>query len=258
MSNAGDIANEWDRELMARVNWRGPTLSRPKNRAKANEVDMKTQNELRSRRRGAGPYLALAVLVAQERSVLPAQQNVLINRADQSRIKGDSDAPIRILEVSDFQCPFCARYNRETLPILDSLYIKTGKVEYVWISFANPSHQFAWPAIEAAFCAGAVGKFWPMHDILFERQGVWSTAEDAFATFVGYAEELGIDAASFGVCLRDDRTAPLQVRDFQSVNRAGISSTPFFIIADSLSIRGAAEAGQFQAVLDSLLAAENE
>jgi protein-disulfide isomerase len=250
---------------------------------------MKTQNELRSRRRGAGPCLALAVLVAlgcseeagtaqetspptetagqdasnetaapQERSVLPAQQNVLINRADQSRIKGDSDAPIRILEVSDFQCPFCARYNRETLPILDSLYIKTGKVEYVWISFANPSHQFAWPAIEAAFCAGAVGKFWPMHDILFERQGVWSTAEDAFATFVGYAEELGIDAASFGVCLRDDRTAPLQVRDFQSVNRAGISSTPFFIIADSLSIRGAAEAGQFQAVLDSLLAAENE
>lgn len=195
---------------------------------------------------------------AQERSALPTQQNVLINRADQSRIKGDSDAPIRILEISDFQCPFCARYNRETLPILDSLYIQTGKVEYVWISFANPSHQFAWPAIEAAFCAGAVGKFWPMHDILFERQGQWSTAEDVFATFVGYAEELAIDAASFGVCLRNDRTAPLQVRDFQSVNRAGISSTPFFIIADSLSIRGAAQASQFQAVLDSLLAAEAE
>ena len=190
----------------------------------------------------------------EEVSVLPTQHSVLLNRADQARIKGSSEAPIRILEISDFQCPFCARYNRETLPVLDSLYIRTGKVEYVWISFANPSHQLSWPAIEAAFCAGAVGKFWPMHDILFERQGEWSTSEDAWATFVEYAGELRIDPESFGACLRDDRTAPLQVRDFQSVNRAGISSTPFFIIADSLSIRGAAQVGQFRAVLDSLLA----
>ena len=191
--------------------------------------------------------------VQEEWAVLPSQHSVLINRADQARIMGSPEAPVRILEVSDFQCPFCARFNRETFPVLDSLYIATGKVEYVWISFANPSHQFAWPAIEAAFCAGAVGKFWQMHDILFERQGEWSTSEDAWATFVDYARELAIDGESFGACLRDDRTAPLQVRDFQSVNRAGISSTPFFIIADSLSIRGAAQVSQFRTVLDSLL-----
>ncbi|MEJ2369872.1 MAG: thioredoxin domain-containing protein [Gemmatimonadales bacterium] len=236
-------------------------------------------------RRPAGPGLAMAMLVAlgcsgepgtaqetptpagepaledslnaepvqEEWTVLPTQHSVLINRADQSRIMGSPEAPVRILEVSDFQCPFCARFNRETFPVLDSLYIATGKVEYVWISFANPSHQFAWPAIEAAFCAGAVGKFWQMHDILFERQGEWSTSEDAWATFVDYARELSIDGESFGACLRDDRTAPLQIRDFQSVHRAGIRSTPFFIIADSLSIRGAAQVSQFRTVLDSLL-----
>lgn len=236
-------------------------------------------------RRRAGPGLAMAMLVAlgcsgepgtaqetpapsgepavegsreadpvqEEWIVLPTQHSVLINRADQARIMGSPEAPVRILEVSDFQCPFCARFNRETFPVLDSLYIATGKVEYVWISFANPSHQFAWPATEAAFCAGAVGKFWQMHDMLFERQGEWSTSEDAWATFVDYARELWIDGESFGACLRDDRTAPLQVRDFQSVNRAGISSTPFFIIADSLSIRGAAQVSQFRTVLDSLL-----
>jgi protein-disulfide isomerase len=162
----------------------------------------------------------------EEWAVLPTQHSVLINRADQSRIMGSPEAPVRILEVSDFQCPFCARFNRETFPV---------------------------PAIEAAFCAGAVGKFWQMHDILFERQGAWSTSDDAWATFVDYARELWIDEESFGACLRDDRTAPLQVRDFQSVNRAGISSTPFFIIADSLSIRGAAQVSQFRTVLDSLL-----
>ncbi|MCZ6825069.1 MAG: thioredoxin domain-containing protein [Gemmatimonadetes bacterium] len=185
--------------------------------------------------------------------VLPDEQEIMINRADQARIKGSSDAPIRILEISDFQCPACARFNRETLPLLDSLYIRTGKIEYVWISFANPSHDFAWPATEAAFCAGAVGKFWPMHDVLFDRQSEWSTAKDAFPRFVEYAEELAIDSASFAACIREDRMAPLQVRDFQSVNRAGITSTPFFIIADSLSVRGAAAATQFQTIIDSLL-----
>lgn len=227
----------------------------------------------RGRRSSAGPSAALTAAVAATSmlgaarpaagqddadspdawSVLPTQLSVLLSRADQARVRGSSDAPVRILEISDFQCPFCAQFNRETFPVLDSLYIRTGKVEYVWISFVNPSHQLAWPAVEAAFCAGAVGKFWPMHDVLFERQGEWSTAADAWATFVGYARELRIDEASFGACLRDDRTAPLQVRDFQSVQRAGISSTPFFIIADSLSIRGAAQASQFRTVLDSLL-----
>ena len=202
---------------------------------------------------GGEPAAAGGADGQEERAVLPEQHSVLISRADQARIKGSSEAPVRILEISDFQCPFCARYNQETLPILDSLYIETGKVEYVWISYANPSHQLAWPAIEAAFCAGAVGKFWAMHDLLFDRQGEWSNTADAYGTFVGYARELHIDEESFGACLRDDRTAPLQVRDFQSVSRAGISSTPFFIIADSLSIRGAAQASQFRAVLDSLL-----
>ena len=63
----------------------------------------------------------------EEWAVLPTQHSVLINRADQSRIMGSPEAPVRILEVSDFQCPFCARFNRETFPVLDSLYIETGK-----------------------------------------------------------------------------------------------------------------------------------
>jgi protein-disulfide isomerase len=184
---------------------------------------------------------------------LPDQQEIMINRADQARIKGSSGAPIRILEISDFQCPFCARFYRDTLPVRDSLYIRTGKIEYVWISFANPIHEFAWSAIEAAFCAGSVGKFWPMHDVLFDRQSEWSTAKEAFPRFVEYAEELAIDGASFAACIREDRMAPLQIRDFQSVSRAGITSTPFFIIADSLSVRGAAAAAQFQTIIDSLL-----
>lgn len=190
---------------------------------------------------------------AQEGAVVPSDPAVAAERADQARAKGREQAPVRIVEISDFQCPYCRQFNDETLGALDSLYIRTGKVNYVWISYANPGHRKAWPAIEAAFCAGAVGQFWTMHDLLFARQEEWSAADDVFATFVSYAEELDIDAASFGACLRDDLLAPLMLRDYTNVLRAGISSTPYFILADSVAIRGAAPIETFRSAIDTLL-----
>lgn len=191
---------------------------------------------------------------AQDASVLPEDRQAVTQRADQARVKGEEGAPVRIVEVSDFECPFCARFYDQTFPVLDSLYIRSGKATYVWISFPNPSHALAWPAIEAAFCAGAVGKFWPMHDVLFQRQSDWTQAEDPFATFVEYARELDIEADSYAACMRDDHMAPLIVRDYQNVIRSGINSTPFFIVADSVAIRGAAPVDSFRAVIDTLLA----
>ncbi|MFQ5689970.1 MAG: DsbA family protein [Gemmatimonadota bacterium] len=191
---------------------------------------------------------------AQEAAVIPSDRSVADQRADKARVKGAEDATLRIVEISDFQCPFCAQYYRETYPAVDSLYVKTGKVSYVWISFPNPQHPLAWPAIEASFCAGAVGKFWSMHDILFSRQAEWTASANPEATFVGYAAELGIDRASFEDCVRNDRVAPLQVRDYQNVVRAGINSTPYFILADSVAIRGAVDLASFRTALDTLLA----
>lgn len=191
---------------------------------------------------------------AQEPSVVPADANVIQERADQARVKGSADAPIRIVDVSDFQCPFCARHHRETFPGIDSLYIQTGKVSYIWVSYPNPGHALAWPAIKAAYCAGAVGKFWPMHDLLFQRQGEWTQSADPFSTFLDYATELNIERESYADCYRNDRTAPLQVRDYGNVIRAGIGSTPFFIVADSISLRGAADLATFQETIDTLLA----
>ena len=191
---------------------------------------------------------------AQDSSVVPTDISTITQRADQGRVKGDEAAPLRMVEVSDFQCPFCERYFRESYPTLDSLYIETGKLRYVWVSFPNPRHEHAWPAIEAAFCAGAVGKFWQMHDLLFERQSDWSESKTPVKKFEGYAVGLGIDSTSFRACVEEDRPAPLQVRDFQSTMRAGIDATPFFIVNDSVSVRGAAPLERFRTLLDSLLA----
>lgn len=186
-------------------------------------------------------------------AVVPAELQVATERADRARVKGDEDALVRIVEISDFACPYCAQFYNETYPALDSLYVETGKANYVWISYANPGHPRAWPSIEAAFCAGTVGRFWPMHDILFERQAEWREAEDPFTVFVDYAAELNIERESFADCMRNDMLAPMQVRDYTNVVRAGISSTPYFIIADSVAIRGAAPLENFRSAIDTLL-----
>ncbi len=190
---------------------------------------------------------------AQEGSVVPSDVLVAGERADKGRLKGADDAPVRIVEISDFQCPFCRQFHDETLAQIDSAYIQTGKVSYLWVSYANPGHSQAFASSEAAFCAGAVGKFWPMHGLLFERQEQWSGSADPYAAFVSYAEELNIDGESFGSCVRNSLLASLLLRDFTSVSRAGISSTPYFILADSVAIRGAAGFDAFKQAIDTLL-----
>lgn len=215
-------------------------------------------------RTGAGSLagLALALVLAgcqaeasgvQDGAVVPRDMQVAGERADKARIKGSDDAPIRIVEISDFQCPFCRQFHVETLGKIDSAYIATGKASYLWISYASPSHGRAFASSEAGFCAGAVGKFWPMHDLLFERQEEWSAAPDPYETFLGYADELEIDTESFGWCMRNGLMAPLLLRDFTSVSRAGISSTPYFVLADSVAIRGAADFATFSSAIDTLL-----
>lgn len=202
------------------------------------------------------PQLAAPPEAAAQENVVPEDAVALISRADRARILGSDDAPIRVVEISDFECPFCARYNRETFPTIDSLYIETGKIQYVWIGFPNPSHPRAFPAIEAAFCAGSVGKFWPMHDILFENQAEWMEAPNSMEVFARYASGLGIDVPSFALCMTHDRMAPLMVRDYEGVVRAGISQTPFFIVADSVPIVGAAPLEQFVEAIDAILEAK--
>jgi protein-disulfide isomerase len=217
----------------------------------------------RPRPRVAGAVLALVGVglsgvpsaAAQESATVPADQTEILERADRDRARGDTTAPIRIVEISDFECPYCARFQRESARALDSLYVETGKARWLWISFPNSTHPRAWSAIEAAFCAGAAGRFWQMHDLLFERREEWTRAEDPNAAFVAYAREAGVDATSFADCLRNDQTAPLQLADYESALRSGITSTPFFVVGDSVAIRGAVSTDRFRSAVDSVLAA---
>src|SRR5690349_18876426 len=106
---------------------------------------------------------------------------------------GRRDAPVTIVEFSDYECPFCRQFVSATLPTLKSTYVDAGKVRYVFRDFPlEQLHPHARKAAEAAHCAGEQGKYWEMHDLLFQNQQALGTDDLA-----GYAGRLGVDAATF-------------------------------------------------------------
>ena len=138
--------------------------------------------------------------------------------------RGSETARVVMIEYSDFECPFCMRFARETLPELDRQFIATGKVRLVFRHLPLGKHRFAQKAAEAAECAGHQGKFWPMHDRLFLDPK--SLADEDLRA---HASALGLDSPAFETCqagLMADRVQS----DSASARLLGVTGTPAFFI----------------------------
>lgn len=155
----------------------------------------------------------------------------MVERALESRAKGDPAAAVVVFEIADFQCPYCARFSADVGKELDRKYVQTGRVQWVFVNLPLHTHRLAWVAAEAALCAGAAGDlFWPMHERLFAEQQRWSAMDDPGPFFARTARELGVDQAEYAACVAQDRVAPLILQDFGSGISAGITGTPTFIV----------------------------
>ncbi|RME83555.1 MAG: hypothetical protein D6775_07805 [Caldilineae bacterium] len=186
-------------------------------------------------------------------TVTPSPTPDLDFAAEEVTSKGDPDAPVVIVEFSDYQCPFCLRHFRETLPSLTKDYIETGKVRYVFKDFPLSSiHPQALDAALAAECAGEQGAYWSMHDRLFGEQERWAGKSDAVDTFKAFAAELELDTEAFNRCL-DERTYQDEVAaDFREGVAAGVTGTPAFFI-NGVFVSGAQPYEVFQQVIDQQL-----
>ncbi|MFQ5849323.1 MAG: DsbA family protein [Candidatus Binatia bacterium] len=128
----------------------------------------------------------------------PAGEDIFAYLARDGQAKGSDKALVTLIEFSDFQCSFCRRFWRATLPLIERKYIETGKVKFVYRHFAIlGKHSVA--AAQAAECAGEQGKFWPYHDKLFASAG-WPFAFTQ-GRLKAYASELGLEAESYSQCL---------------------------------------------------------
>jgi protein-disulfide isomerase len=161
-------------------------------------------------------------------------------------VRGPADAPVTIVEFSDFQCPFCAR-GTATLKKLEAAY--PGKIRVVYRDFPLVQiHPNAARAAEAAACANEQGKFWPMHDAMFDHQDKLGDAD-----LKQSAAALGLDTTSFNQCLDSGRHTAQWKKDTAEGEAYGVSSTPAFFINGRLVV-GAQPYESFARILEEELA----
>lgn len=160
-----------------------------------------------------------------------APSGAILQRALESRTKGNPDAAVVVFEIADFQCPYCANFSRTVAPAVDEKYVESGRVQWVFVNMPLHTHPRAWHAAEAALCAGVAGdRFWAMHDRLFEEQQAWGRAADFGARFTEYARDLGVPMAEYRACVDEDQVATLILQDVGSAVSAGVDGTPTFIV----------------------------
>jgi protein-disulfide isomerase len=141
------------------------------------------------------------------------------------RVLGSPAAPVTIIEFTDLQCPYCARFSLETWPALRARYVDTGKVRFASRDLPLPFHAHSVPAAVAARCAGEQGKFFEYREALFRGQ-----AHLAEAPYAAIASRFGLDTERFEACRKNPAVAQSVREDAALAKANGIASTPSFVI----------------------------
>ncbi len=174
--------------------------------------------------------------------------------ADDDAFLGKENAPVTIIEFSDFQCPFCRRFWKETLPQIKQAYIDTGKVKFVYRDFPLPFHAGATPAAEGAECAREQDKFWQLHDAIFQEQDnqgqgtIQFTADDVKK----WAAKIGLNTSKFNQCLDSGNYKQEVEKDIADGSAAGVNGTPATFI-NGLLVSGAQPFAAFKVIIDEEL-----
>lgn len=161
---------------------------------------------------------------------------------------GPDDAPITIVEFSDFECPFCRRFHAQTYDALLKAY--PGQIRFVYRNLPLTSiHPNAMSAAVASLCANDQDRYWEYHNMLFSSENLNT------ATYLQYAADLGLDTEAFSACLSSGKFDEFINEDMKFAYNLGVQSTPTFFI-NGLAIVGAQPLANFQQIIDKELAGE--
>lgn len=179
---------------------------------------------------------------------------------DDDPMKGDPNASITIIEFSDFQCPFCAKFHQSTLSQIEQNYISTGKVNFVYRDFPIQSiHRNAVTAALASECADDQGKFWEMHDMIFKNQKNWQDLQitQSANIFKQYGIEIGLNTDEFDSCMISGKHLEEIQNDLNDGRAYGVTGTPGFFVGNEkigfTKLIGAQPFSSFQRVIDEQL-----
>ncbi|MBP9700480.1 DsbA family protein [Candidatus Woesebacteria bacterium] len=170
---------------------------------------------------------------------------------DAPAAKGNNNAKVTMVEFTDYQCPFCARYFTDTYGQIMKNFVDNGKIKYVTRDYPLPFHANANIASQAARCAGDQRKYWEMHDKLFSNQAAWSEG-DPKTKFEQYAKEIGINSGNFMKCVNDGKYKQAVDADMALGTKVGVSATPSFAVNGKMIV-GAYPYAEFEKAINEAL-----
>jgi protein-disulfide isomerase len=235
----------------------------------ANSKDRRQNVVRNASSRPKGSYIALGIVFVIGASILAwamtrkpeagaiAPTPITVDPATagppQGYLLGKADAPVKILEFADFECPACGRFATITEPDVRKRLIDTGVANVTYYDFPLTMHRNTLAASNAAACADEQGKFWPMHDRLFQAQAEWNgEATDAPKPFFKrYAQESGLDVAKWEGCYDARKYQKRIGANLAEGLRLGVNQTPSFVIAGKL-YAGMRSYDALKAIVDSV------
>jgi len=206
--------------------------------------------------------IIIAVVIFRTQAMVSniTMANILDYPPSQDNTLGDPNAPVRIDEFADFQCPACRQFHETTMQQLLDTYIKTGKVYFVFHNFpfidsGAPGNE-SLDAAMATLCAADQSQFWPFHDMLFANQIGENVGSFTRARLKAIAEALGMDAAAFDSCLSQGAHQAQITEDIALATESGVRSTPSFLINGQLVV-GAQPFSAMSSLIETELSSGN-
>lgn len=209
----------------------------------------------------SGTILYSKTIPLQEKTIVSSNQNknnqpaVAVDvSVDDDAILGESDAPVTIIEFSDFQCPFCRKFWKDALAQIIKDYVDTGKAKLVFRDYPLSFHPMAIPSAQAAECAKEQGKFWEMHDIMFEEQEKLGTGTVQYTNddLKNWAGKIGVNTTQFNECFDSEKYKAEIEKDAADGSTAGVTGTPAIFINGRLTA-GAQPFSVFKTIIDQEL-----
>jgi len=147
-------------------------------------------------------------------------------------VYGDADAPVTIVEFSNYLCPHCKHHAEQNLPLIFSEYVDTGKVRYIFRDLPFPTQDNVELAAQAADCAYEQGKYVEYHELLFRANEQWGRipVDELPKYFTDYAAQLGMDTGRFNRCLSEGKTRPWVEADMALAEKLNVNGTPSFFV----------------------------
>ena len=185
------------------------------------------------------------IFLGQDKKTVPQSVDQTVLYANNKNTTGDQNAPVKIIEFGDFQCPACGAAH----PIVKKILEKNKeKVYFVFRHYPLSIHKNAKIAAQAAEAAASQGKFWEMHDLLYTNQKDWEQSNDARGIFTKYATQLNLDLEKFKQDI--DQVKGTIEQDYADGNKLGVNSTPTFFI-NGAKYPGVIQETQFQQLIDN-------